>query len=63
MHQVLVQAVLLSERGLEYALHLVRQKSQTPRGEGVASQFLQEVAAHKQKLLRRTPSKRMIFDE
>ncbi|MDP4020623.1 MAG: hypothetical protein Q8P58_01080 [Candidatus Adlerbacteria bacterium] len=56
-------AMVFFEHNLERMLHLVRQKSQEPRGEGVTSQFLQEVAAHKQKLLRRAPSKRMILDE
>lgn len=61
--QALARAILFFEYYLERTLHVVRQKSQAPRGEGAASQFLQEVAAHKQKLLRRAPSKRMIFEE
>ena len=61
--QALARAILFFEYNLERVLHLVRQKSQVSKGEGAASQFLQEVAAHKQKLLRRSPSKRVIFDE
>jgi len=61
--QALAHAMLFFEHNLERALHLMRQKSQAPQGEGVASQFLQEVAAHKQKLLRRSSSKRIILDK
>lgn len=58
------RAILFFEKHLENILHVVRQKSQAPRsGNGATSQFLQEVAAHKQKLLKRAPSRRMIFDD
>lgn len=63
IQRILARAILLFENYLERTLHIVRQKSQPPRGEGAASEFLQEVAAHKQKLLRRAPSKRAIFDD
>ncbi len=61
--RTLARAILLFEYHLERTLHLVRQKSQARPQEGAASQFLQEVAAHKQELLRRAPSKRVIFDD
>ena len=61
--QVLARAILLFEYNLERILHVVRQKSQAPPSEGGASHFLQEVAAHKQKLLRRSPKNRAIFEE
>jgi hypothetical protein len=57
------RAILLFEYNLERVLHVVRQKSQARPREGVASEFLQEVAAHKQKLLRRTPKNRVIFED
>ena len=58
----IARAILFFELYLERTLHVVRQKSERPR-EGVASQFLLEVAAHKQKLLRRAPRNRMIFED
>lgn len=61
--QALARAILFFEATLEWVLHVVRQKSDAPQGKGATSQFLQEVAAHKQKLLRRTPRKRMIVEE
>ena len=61
--QVLARAIVLFETYLERTLHTVRQKSRAPQGEGAASQFLQEVAAHKQKLLRRGSKKRVILED
>ncbi len=58
----LARAILFFELYLERTLHVVRQKSERPR-EGAASQFLLEVAAHKQKLLRRAPRNRMILED
>jgi len=63
VQELAARGILFFERVLEQVLHLVRQKSQMPRGEAGASQFLQEVAAHKHKLLRRKSGKRMILDE
>jgi hypothetical protein len=58
------RVILLFEYNLERVLHVVRQKSRKRSlGEGVASEFLQEVAAHKQKLLRRAPKNRVIFED
>ena len=60
----LARAILLFEYYLERTLHIVRQKSQArSHGDGASSQFLQEVAAHKQKLLRRSPKNRAIFED
>jgi len=61
--RVYAYLVVFFEYVLERTLYNVRQQSQTPRSEGGASHFLQEVAAHKQRLLRRAPSKRVIFDD
>ena len=60
--QILARAIVLFEHTLESTLYLVRQKSQVP-SPGAASPFLREVAAHKQKLLRRSSKNRAIFDE
>jgi hypothetical protein len=63
IQQVLARAILLFEFYLERTLHIVRRTSHIPRGEGPASQFLQEVAAHKQKILRRSSRNRVILEE
>ncbi len=60
--RMLARAILLCEHYLERVLHLVRSTAHVPRGEA-ASQFLQEVAAHKQKLLKKSAKKRAIFEE
>lgn len=63
VQQLLARAIVFFEHMLEQVLYVVRQKSEAPRGDVVASPFLQEVAAHKQKLLRGARRKRTIIED
>lgn len=62
-HRLVARAMLLFEYTLEHVLHTVRKKSEAPQGQGEVSMFLQEVAAHKKSLLKRSAAKRAIFDD
>ncbi|MBC7836741.1 hypothetical protein H7X87_03115 [Acetobacteraceae bacterium] len=59
----ILHGALLFERTLEVLLHRVREKTRPPKGNGEASEFLQEVAEHKRALLQQPESKRTIFDD
>jgi hypothetical protein len=61
-HRLTAWAVLQTERGLESVLHTLRGATQV-RGEGEASPFLREVAAHKKSLLRRGKKRNAIYEE
>ena len=63
VERLVARAILVFEFTLEHVLHTVRQKSQVKEGGGEVSLFLREVAAHKQKLLKRARSQRAIFEE
>lgn len=63
MHRLAAWCVLAFERLLERTLHVVRRKTDAPRGEGAASDFLREVAEHKRRLQKRSLKNRSIFEE
>ncbi len=63
LQRIVARAILMFEYTLEHVLHRVRQTSQPPPGQGEVSTFLREVAAHKRKLLKRSPKNRAIFEE
>jgi hypothetical protein len=48
--RILARGALLTEQGLEKALHTVQRTTSTPAAGGEASPFLREVAEHKKKL-------------
>ncbi|MDO8517798.1 MAG: hypothetical protein Q7S26_00705 [bacterium] len=56
VHRTVAQGVLFAEHWLERVLHTLRHTTDAKRVEsrGVASVFLQEVAEHKKKLIRRS---------
>lgn len=56
VHRKAAQGVLFAEHWLERVLHTLRHTTDTKRDapRGVASAFLQEVAEHKKKLIRRS---------
>lgn len=62
-HRLVAWVVLMTERGLERTLHLLRHKTSVPRGEGSGSAFLREVSAHKKQLLRRPRQQNKIYEE
>ena len=52
VHRTVAQGVLAVETWLERVLHTLPHTTETPKGTGTASAFLQEVAEHKKKLIR-----------
>jgi len=63
VREVIVRGIVFFERMLELTLTTVREKTRAPKGTGQVSAFLREIADHKKKLLKRSPSERVILDE
>src|SRR3989338_3085807 len=58
LHHAVARSILALERGLEWALGLLRHTTTpTQQGTGEVSAFLREVAEHKKKLLKRSSSR------
>jgi len=63
VRETIARGIVFFERALEFVLLTVREKTRAPKGTGEVSSFLREVADHKKKLLKRSPSERVILDE
>ncbi len=63
LHRLSALIVVLTERGLEWLLRVLRRSTAVPRNDTEASAFLREVSAHKAELLRNSGTREAIYEE